>query len=71
MKTFDQLCDIEPRLRTLYDLVHPIGPADWPEWERIKKQLSRLVGWGAENIQISSTLDYETTVQAFLEKAEL
>ena len=37
----------------------------------IKKQLSRLVGWGAENIQISSTLDYETTVQAFLEKAEL
>ena len=46
MKTFDQLCDIEPRLRTLYDLVHPIGPADWPGWERIKKGITYLTSTG-------------------------
>ena len=48
MTTFDQLCRLQPALRTLERdalAAHKPGPVDWDEYEQLKARLGRLVGW--------------------------
>ena len=61
--TFDQMCEIEPRLAVLYNEWIPAivakGGGFWPCWVEIKRRMSALVGWSAENGRLSSSQCYD------------
>ena len=73
MKTFNEICEIEPRLRELYeDIPIFIKPEDenfWQFWSRVKMRMSDLVGWEGESMQLRNSDCYRTAYAACLERA--
>ncbi len=73
MKTFNDLCEIEPGLRFLLAAVPALMPAsyfDWHQWEAIKRHAYHLVGWGAQNPEIRNCGDWDTAYAALLAEAD-
>jgi hypothetical protein len=49
--TWSYLCGIEPRLAALEQQARSLERGDWHSYERLKRQLQRLVGWSADHGQ--------------------
>jgi hypothetical protein len=71
MRTFEQQCEIEPRLRGLFHQIPKIISAGefWRQWVWIKRELSKLVGWTAENPTLRTEADYEIAYAALFDEA--
>ena len=71
---FDELCVIEPRLRTLFERVPGImrGRPDygWQQWSSIKQQMERLVGMFAQKPAVASTEDYDIAYMELFTEAQ-
>lgn len=69
--TFQEICAVEPRVKSLYDSIQP-DEGNWREWWRIKSVFSRFVGWGRDegpdNLQTCEA--YDTVYQACLNRFE-
>ena len=65
-RDFEELCKIEPRLKTLFQRVPSImSEGDfWPRWVVVKRHMSALVGWNAANGELTSPGDYDTAYTA-------
>jgi hypothetical protein len=76
--TFDQICELEPRLRKLYDEIPRLLPSlmeaengnFWMCWSRLKAMMSALVGWSAENERVQSPQCYDVAYSACFDRAE-
>jgi len=69
---YEDICRIEPRVEALRQQVQRIvtsGPF-WPQWELIKRQLSRLVGWESGNSLLSSSNDWQICFSKLFTEAE-
>ena len=70
-RDFEELCRIEPRLKTLLARVPLIMSEGefWPRWIVVKRHMSAFVGWSAENGELTSSADYETAYAALFRHA--
>lgn len=69
--TWDELVEREPRLAAVERLALGFGRrrgrgVDWSEYEYIKRRAGQLVGWGAENEQLSSPECYDGALRHLL-----
>jgi hypothetical protein len=72
-RTFEQICQIEPRLAALYQTIGDrITGEDsfWQEWSAIKRDMCELVGFGSERPELGSSGDYDTAYIALFVAAE-
>lgn len=73
MKTFDDICAIEPRLRELYKSIGTImqsRQSPWVLWSQIKQKFSSLVGWECDTAGIANHVDYDTVYHTMLAEAQ-
>lgn len=72
--TFEDICEIEPRVKALRDRVAEMsftGRAKWETWVSVKRELSSLVGWNSYHRDLSSSDCYEICVSELLKAAKL
>ena len=73
MKTFEDVCKVEPRLKDLFAEIPSILDAHqnfWTNWAKIKANMSTLVGWGAANPALTGSDIYDIAYQTLLAEAE-
>ena len=73
MKTFEDICKVEPKLKALFGQIPSILDAHqnfWINWAKIKANMSTLVGWGAVNPDLTGSDVYDIAYQALLAEAE-
>ena len=63
--TWQYLVAIEPRLRSIERLARSIG-SSWRDWERVKRALRPLVGWGAPRPELQSSECYDIAYRHLL-----
>jgi hypothetical protein len=76
--TFDQVCEMEPRLREFYEEIPHLFPSlmevengnFWRCWSRMKAMMSELVGWSAKNGRVQSSQCYDAAYSACFDRAE-
>ena len=69
-RQFWELCDVEPRLRTLHSEVLTVAGSDLhptETWRKIYGRLQDLVGWGAEREQLRNSSAYEIAYTALFD----
>ena len=60
------LARLEPRLTHLADTAAKCNGTSWREWERIKRQLSSLVGWSTQNPVLSGSTAFDVAYRELL-----
>lgn len=64
-----EICRLEPRVATLLEQ-SPAARSDWREYERIKRQLRRFVGWDAERPELQTSDVYQTVLGELARRIE-
>lgn len=59
---------VEPRLYAVTALAASLRESGggWSEWEQVKRKLSRLVGWDAENPLLATEAHYDAAYETVL-----
>ncbi len=73
MKTFEELCAVEPRLKTLFLQVPGIVKSNanfWVGWGSIKGSMKTLVGFQSTKPEVGDCSCYEIAYQTLLAEAE-
>jgi len=71
--TIDDIISIEPRIGGVLENIDTNAQClkRYVEYSNAKRQLMKLVGWGAENICLCSSQAYDVVIDAVLVKLNL
>ena len=65
--TWREILTIDPRLRAVIAEANRLESADWRDYERLKNQLYRLVGFRATRPELRTTEAYELAIRNLID----